>query len=265
MPAPRVPAVVMMHGRAGAYSSAADGRYDASTLSRRHRMWGELWARQGYLAILVDGFGPRGYPQGFPRFSYGRRPPEVDEVAVRPLDAYGALAYLRTRADVVPDRIGLQGWSNGGSATLSAMAGTGISARRRRPASAPPSPSIRPAASRAASRTATVPTRRSVCSMAPTTRRYPRAGAMRSWRNRGRRAAIFGSTSTTAPRTASTIRAASDGASPTTPLPPQTPWRGRRASSRGSWQKGSPPRPPRRAGSTWCISCVSSSKPGEPA
>jgi carboxymethylenebutenolidase len=91
-------------------------------------MWGELWARQGYLAILVDGFGPRGYPQGFPRFSYRHRPPEVDEVAVRPLDAYGALAYLRTRADVVPDRIGLQGWSNGASATLSAMAGTGMSA-----------------------------------------------------------------------------------------------------------------------------------------
>jgi carboxymethylenebutenolidase len=122
MPAPRVPAVVMMHGRAGAYSSAAGGVYDASTLSRRHQMWGRLWAESGYVAILVDGFGPRGYPQGFPRFSYRDRPPEFDETTVRPLDAYGALAYLRTRGDVVPDRIGLQGWSNGGSATLAAMA-----------------------------------------------------------------------------------------------------------------------------------------------
>jgi carboxymethylenebutenolidase len=122
MPSPRVPAVVMMHGRAGAYSSAARGRYDAATLSRRHRMWGELWAERGYLALLVDGFGPRGHPQGFPRFSYHLRPPEVDEVAVRSLDAYGALAYLRARGDVVADRIGLQGWSNGASATLSAMA-----------------------------------------------------------------------------------------------------------------------------------------------
>src|SRR5262249_40197094 len=40
------------------------------------------------------------------------------EVTVRPLDAYGALAYLRSRSDVAGDRIGLQGWSNGGSATL---------------------------------------------------------------------------------------------------------------------------------------------------
>jgi carboxymethylenebutenolidase len=121
-PAPRGPAVVMMHGRGGAYSSRAGGVYDASTLSRRHRMWGRLWADAGYVAMLVDGFGPRGYPQGFPRFSYHQRPAEVDEVTMRPLDAYGALAYLRTRADVMPDRVGLQGWSNGGSATLAAMA-----------------------------------------------------------------------------------------------------------------------------------------------
>jgi carboxymethylenebutenolidase len=120
----RTPAVVMMHGRAGAYSSAANGQYDASTLSRRHQQWGRIWARQGYLALLVDGFGPRGYPHGFPRFSYDSRPDELNEVTVRPLDAYGALAYLRTRDDVVADRVALQGWSNGGSATLATMSRT---------------------------------------------------------------------------------------------------------------------------------------------
>src|SRR5262249_36813204 len=36
----RVPAVVMMHGRAGAYSSRANGVYDATTLSKRHQAWG---------------------------------------------------------------------------------------------------------------------------------------------------------------------------------------------------------------------------------
>jgi dienelactone hydrolase len=121
MPAARVPAVVMMHGRAGAYSSRANGVYNASTLSQRHLMWGRLWAEAGYIAVLVDGFGPRGYPAGFGRFSYDDRPPELNEVTVRPLDAYGALAYLRSRPDVLADRIGLQGWSNGGSAALAAM------------------------------------------------------------------------------------------------------------------------------------------------
>src|SRR5882757_4450360 len=118
----RVPAVVMMHGRAGAYSSAAKGVYDAGTLSQRHRAWGELWAAQGYVALMVDGFGPRGYPAGFPRHSYDSRPEVLNEVTVRPLDAYGALAYLRARSEVDGARIGLQGWSNGGSATLAAMA-----------------------------------------------------------------------------------------------------------------------------------------------
>jgi carboxymethylenebutenolidase len=122
--AARTPAVVMMHGRAGAYSSLANGKYDASTLSKRHQLWGHIWAQQGYLAIMVDGFGPRGYPNGFPRFSYDSRPDELNEVTVRPLDAYGALAYLRTRSDVVADRVALQGWSNGGSATLATMSAT---------------------------------------------------------------------------------------------------------------------------------------------
>ena len=120
--AARMPAVVMMHGRGGAYSSATDGDYSAETLSRRHQQWGHLWAQQGYLAILVDGFGPRGYPQGFPRFSYDSRPEALNEVTVRPLDAYGALIWLRKRDDVMADRIALQGWSNGGSAALATMA-----------------------------------------------------------------------------------------------------------------------------------------------
>jgi carboxymethylenebutenolidase len=118
----RVPAVVMMHGRAGAYSERSNGVYDARTLSLRHKAWGREWAEAGYIALLVDGFGPRGYAQGFPRHSYESRPAELNEVTVRPLDAYGALAYLRSRPDVISDRIGLQGWSNGGSAAIATMA-----------------------------------------------------------------------------------------------------------------------------------------------
>ena len=116
------PAVVLMHGRGGAYSTNAHGVYDAATLSARHQAWGHEWAAHGYVALLVDGFGPRGYAQGFPRHSYDERPAELDEVAIRPMDAYGGLAYLRSRSDVAPARIGLMGWSNGASAALAAMA-----------------------------------------------------------------------------------------------------------------------------------------------
>jgi dienelactone hydrolase len=114
-------AVVMLHGRGGPYSSLAKGVYSADTLSARHKFWGELWASQGYLALLVDSFGPRGYWRGFPKGSYDDRPSAVSEQAIRPLDAYGALAYLRTRPDVIRDRIGLQGWSNGAMTALATM------------------------------------------------------------------------------------------------------------------------------------------------
>jgi dienelactone hydrolase len=123
-PAERAPAVVMMHGRAGPYSTnvKTSGPYNASTLSKRHKMWGESWSALGYVAVLVDSFGPRGFPGGFGRHTISERPDAVNEVTVRPLDAYGALAYLRSRSDVAGERIGLQGWSNGGSAALAAMA-----------------------------------------------------------------------------------------------------------------------------------------------
>jgi carboxymethylenebutenolidase len=116
------PAVVMLHGRSGPYSSLAKGVYKAETLSKRHRMWGEFWASRGYLALHVDSFSSRGYPQGFPRHTYSKRPSTVSEQFVRPLDAYGALDYLRARNDVLPGRIGVQGWSNGAMAVLAALA-----------------------------------------------------------------------------------------------------------------------------------------------
>src|SRR2546428_6709472 len=93
-----------------------------STLRRPNKMWAESGSGLGFVAVLVDTFGPRGYPGVFGRHSYNERPDAVNEVTVRPLDAYGALAYLRSRPDVAPDRIALQGWSNGGSAALAAMA-----------------------------------------------------------------------------------------------------------------------------------------------
>jgi carboxymethylenebutenolidase len=85
-------------------------------------MWGGYWASRGYVALLVDSFGPRGHPEGFPKHSYDDRPAAVSERLVRPLDAYGALAYLRARGDVAGDRVGVQGWSNGGMTVISTLA-----------------------------------------------------------------------------------------------------------------------------------------------
>lgn len=118
------PAVVLMHGRGGLYSNTKDTA-DADSMSSRHVFWGKFWAERGYISLLVDSFGPRGHAKGFAAGTNdGSRPANLNEVTVRPLDAYGALNYLRDRRDVAPDQIFLQGWSNGGSAALSAASAT---------------------------------------------------------------------------------------------------------------------------------------------
>jgi dienelactone hydrolase len=127
------PAVVMLHGRAGPYSANVNedctlvardvsSPCNASSLSKRHTAWGDYWADHGYLALLPDSFGPRGKGHGFGRHSHDDPEREdVNERTVRPLDAEGALGYLRSRADVVPDHVFLQGWSNGASTALNVM------------------------------------------------------------------------------------------------------------------------------------------------
>ncbi|MCR5871200.1 MULTISPECIES: dienelactone hydrolase family protein [unclassified Sphingomonas] len=117
----KLPAVVMMHGGAGAYSSMAKGKYDASTLSSRHRAWGELLARNGYAALMVDDFGAIGFPAGFAG-THIERPAAIDPIDFRPQHAYGALQFLQSRADVTATRVALFGWSHGAIATLAAMA-----------------------------------------------------------------------------------------------------------------------------------------------
>jgi carboxymethylenebutenolidase len=129
----RHPAVVLLHGRAGPYSSnvntaCSEVRRDraspcsAQTLSERHQMWGEYWASHGYAALLVDSFGPRGRAHGYGRGTHDDPDREaVNELTVRPQDAEAALTYLVARPDVRPERVMLQGWSNGGSTTLNTM------------------------------------------------------------------------------------------------------------------------------------------------
>ena len=97
------PALVLLH--------ACDGLREDVYLPwmKRLRTW-------GYVALLVDSFGPRGE---FNLCADERNlliPPEE-----RALDAHYAKAYLATLPFVDSGRIGVMGWSHGGTSTLEAL------------------------------------------------------------------------------------------------------------------------------------------------
>jgi dienelactone hydrolase len=92
----KLPAVVVLHTCAGIDDAMTD--------------WAQWLAQSGYDALVVDSFGPRHVESVCGTHNV---PPRE-----RALDAYGALAYLRSRADVDGDRIGVIGFSHGGGTVL---------------------------------------------------------------------------------------------------------------------------------------------------
>ena len=82
---------------------------------------------------MVDSLTPRYEVELCTQRSGSRRVTQSN----RRLDALGAIAYLAERADVDPRRIGLVGWSNGGSTVLAAT-----NLRHRDVAAAPVQPAF---------------------------------------------------------------------------------------------------------------------------
>lgn len=103
------PALVLLHGCGGMYGSQG-----YVTPSYRH--WAELLSDEGYIALLVDSFNPRDH---WSICDLQKRP--VLESRERVEDAYAALQWLNQRSSVAAGRVGLIGWSNGGTGTLYAM------------------------------------------------------------------------------------------------------------------------------------------------
>ena len=110
----RHPAVVALHGCGGMYSTLATRR---DGLSARHQTMAELLAAEGYVVLFPDSFRSRGFEE---LCTVENRRRTVGQTNRR-LDAQGALAFLQARADVVKDRIGVLGWSHGGSAVLATL------------------------------------------------------------------------------------------------------------------------------------------------
>ena len=104
------PAVVLLHGCGGTYNR--QGR-----LSERALDYARLLNEHGMHALVVDSLTPRGEKELCTQRIGTRRVTQAN----RRLDALGAVDWLAHRPGVDAQRIGLMGWSNGGSTLLAAL------------------------------------------------------------------------------------------------------------------------------------------------
>lgn len=120
------PAMVLMHGCGGPFDSRGG----------LHERYTELAARLNALgihALIADSFTPRGERELCTQVVGQRRLTQVQ----RRRDALGALQWLAAQPGVDGQRLGLLGWSNGGSTVLAAL-----NQRHREVASATVRPSL---------------------------------------------------------------------------------------------------------------------------
>lgn len=106
------PAIVQLHGCGG--------------LEAQSYRWARWFADHGYVALVVDSFGPRKLKGDC------RSGPDEPPVTARFDDAFGALRYLQSLPDVKADRIAAIGWSQGGVYAMSVINGPSLERARKR-------------------------------------------------------------------------------------------------------------------------------------
>ncbi len=120
------PAVVVMHGSGGLW---ANDNPAGNVMTAHFEDWAQDFANEGYASLFVDSYTPRGIVE------FGsRRPaenPSIDDSACspayeRPKDTFKALAFLQARPEIIPDRIGLLGFSQGAETALASVVSTGL-------------------------------------------------------------------------------------------------------------------------------------------
>jgi dienelactone hydrolase len=103
------PAMLLLHGCGGPYGR--DGQ-----LGQRMREYAALLTAAGVHVLVTDSFTPRGEREICTQKVGTRQVTQLN----RRRDALGALKWLAQQPGVNPSRIGVLGWSNGGSNVLAA-------------------------------------------------------------------------------------------------------------------------------------------------
>ncbi len=106
------PAVVQLHGCGG--------------IGAQSYRWARWFADRGYVALVVDSFGPRKVKGDC------RTGPDEPPITARFDDAFGALRYLRSQPYVLRDSIAAIGWSQGGVYAMASINGPSLERAKRR-------------------------------------------------------------------------------------------------------------------------------------
>ena len=103
-PGSDAPAELYLPAIAGPYSAVVV-LYGCNGVNSQYRGWARLLAGWGYAALIVDSFRPRGVSSVC---NHGMDIPPL----LRAKDAFIAADYLRTRHDIIAERIGVIGFSH---------------------------------------------------------------------------------------------------------------------------------------------------------
>jgi dienelactone hydrolase len=106
------PAVVELHGCGG-------------VVPQSYR-WARWFAQRGYVALVVDSFGPRHLRADC------RSGPDDPPLTARLDDTFGALRFLQSLPYVRADRVAAIGWSQGGVFAMAAINGPSLERARKR-------------------------------------------------------------------------------------------------------------------------------------
>ena len=107
------PALVLLHGCSGVFGRSLQ-------LAERYTELASRLAELGVQALVLDSLTPRGERELCTQRTGTRRVTQLQ----RRRDALGALQWLAAQPGVDSTRLGLLGWSNGGSTVLAATNGT---------------------------------------------------------------------------------------------------------------------------------------------
>lgn len=114
--------VVMAHGCGGAHYKDSPEKWTAKYISGKYKVWGKQLNEQEVIVLLVDSFTTRDVNGdvggGVCSTSYHLRPTKIDPISVRPADIAAGIHYLKQRSDIAADKVGVLGFSNGGTSVL---------------------------------------------------------------------------------------------------------------------------------------------------